>query len=98
MSIRRMFTTVSLMVAFAVQGLLAAPPASAFTVYSDLSYGPAPGVDNLLDVYVPDGPGPFPTVIVVHGGGWIDGDKLDWDSEAMDLADAGFVAVTPNFR
>lgn len=98
MSTRRLFTTITLIVAFAVQGLLAAPPASAFTVYSDLSYGPAPGVDNLLDVYVPDGPGPFPTVIVVHGGGWIDGDKLDWDSEAMDLADAGFVAVTPNFR
>lgn len=95
---RRFPTLLALLALLAAHGVQTAGPASAYTVYSDVDYGPAPGVDNLLDLYVPEGGGPFPTVIVIHGGGWIDGDKVDWAPEAIDLADAGFVAVTPNFR
>jgi acetyl esterase len=81
------------------QVLAVAPPARAFTLYSDLQYGPASGSANLLDIYVPDGAsGPYPTVLVIHGGGWIDGDKTDWASEAERLTRSGFVAVAPNYR
>jgi alpha-L-fucosidase 2 len=35
------------------------------------------GVSLELDASIPDGPGPFPTVILVHDGGWNHGDKTD---------------------
>jgi acetyl esterase/lipase len=43
--------------------------------YTDIEYGTAGGESLKLDAYVPDGPGPFPAVILVHGGGWNSGDK-----------------------
>ena len=41
----------------------------------DIEYGQADGTSLLLDASVPDGPGPFPVAILVHGGGWSIGDK-----------------------
>ncbi|MDI1318827.1 MAG: alpha/beta hydrolase [bacterium] len=42
---------------------------------SDVEYGRADGAPLLLDVNIPDGAGPFPVAILVHGGGWSRGDK-----------------------
>ncbi len=42
---------------------------------ADIKYGRASGESLLLDAHVPDGDGPFPVVIMVHGGGWSSGDK-----------------------
>jgi pectinesterase len=44
-------------------------------IRKDVEYGKAEGASLLLDVCMPDGPGPFPAVILVHGGGWSSGDK-----------------------
>jgi acetyl esterase len=41
----------------------------------DIKYGEAGGKPLLLDARIPDGPGPFPAVVIVHGGGWGSGDK-----------------------
>lgn len=41
----------------------------------DVEYGQAGGDRLLLDAQVPEGDGPFPVVILVHGGGWRRGDK-----------------------
>ena len=41
----------------------------------DVQYGVAEGRKLLLDAHVPEGRGPFPTLIIVHGGGWTAGDK-----------------------
>jgi alpha-L-fucosidase 2 len=48
--------------------------ASAETL-KDLEYGQADGVSLRMDAHIPDGPGPFPAVIIVHGGGWVRGDR-----------------------
>ncbi len=45
----------------------------------DVEYGRAGGQSLRLDVSVPEGPGPFPMVILVHGGGWDGGDKAGSD-------------------
>ncbi|HTX64453.1 MAG TPA: family 43 glycosylhydrolase [Opitutaceae bacterium] len=57
----------------------------------DVEYGQVDGVSLRLDVNVPDGPGPFPVAILVHGGGWSHGDKAGSDHPG-DSAD-----VTPWF-
>ncbi len=41
----------------------------------DIEYGTAGGEALLLDAHVPDGAGPFPIAILIHGGGWSGGDK-----------------------
>jgi acetyl esterase/lipase len=38
-----------------------------------------------MDAYLPEGPGPFPAVIVVHGGGWEAGDKVTYVSPVLAL-------------
>jgi acetyl esterase/lipase len=49
--------------------------------------------------------GPRPAVVIIHGGGWREGDKSSFASRKykvpgniIDFADLGFVAVTINYR
>ena len=42
---------------------------------TNIVYGVAGTNRLLLDASVPEGAGPFPVGIVVHGGGWSSGDK-----------------------
>jgi pectinesterase len=41
----------------------------------DREYGEAGGQELLLDAHVPAGEGNFPVVLIVHGGGWMSGDR-----------------------
>lgn len=41
----------------------------------DIQYGEAHGQKLFLDAHVPAGHGPFPVLLIVHGGGWMTGDK-----------------------
>ncbi len=51
-----------------------------------------------LDVYVPEGAGPHPAILAVHGGSWRSGTKLHWFRHARKMARAGFVVVAINYR
>ncbi len=57
---------------------------------SNLEYGKAAGEKLLLDAHVPDGEGKFPVAIIVHGGGWSNGDK---ETDIVPL----FAPVATNF-
>lgn len=55
--------------------LLAAAAAGPYQVTPDIEFS-APGGESLkLDAHIPEGKGPFPAVILVHGGGWTAGHK-----------------------
>ncbi|MDT9688914.1 alpha/beta hydrolase [Streptomyces sp. P9(2023)] len=44
--------------------------------FEGVTYATTPGYrPRLLDVQVPSGEGPFPAVVWIHGGGWLDGDR-----------------------
>jgi acetyl esterase len=65
----------------------------------DVTYGIATGEDLKLDLDVPDGAGPFPVCILVHGGGFVRGDKQkQFKPLFAPLKDAGFAWVTINYR
>jgi len=53
-----------------------------------------------LPVYVtkPHGKGPWPTVVLVHGGPWVRGWDWRWDGESEFLASRGYLVVKPEFR
>jgi acetyl esterase/lipase len=50
------------------------------------------------DVYVPRGEGPFPGVLVVHGGAWRMGNRAQLAGVAHLLAEHGFTAVAISYR
>ncbi|MEE2826940.1 MAG: alpha/beta hydrolase [Planctomycetota bacterium] len=51
-----------------------------------------------LDVYEPEGEGPFPAVLAIHGGAWRSGSKITMLRHAWKLASAGYVVVAINYR
>ncbi len=51
-----------------------------------------------LDAYLPKGDGPFPAVLVVHGGAWRFGSKVQLAGYAIALANRGFAAFAINYR
>lgn len=51
-----------------------------------------------LDLYRPAGSGPWPAVIVVHGGGWETGDRFMERPFAKQLAARGYVTAPVSYR
>jgi acetyl esterase/lipase len=53
-----------------------------------------------LDIYLPEkGDGPFPTIIVLHGGGWAGGDKARGTIVSiLKAVDRGYAVVSMNYR
>lgn len=61
------------------------------------------GREEKLDLYLPPesaGDGPFPAVLIVHGGGWHGGDKAAGreNNIGTELAKAGYVCASINYR
>lgn len=67
--------------------------------WNDIVYQRPAGQPLLMDAFLPGGPGPFPAVIVVHGGGWEAGDKHTYVSPILDvLSQSGFVSFSIDYR
>ena len=70
-----------------------------YSVQRDRTYTPSGWPQPLFaDVYIPEGAGPFPAVLVVHGGGWQSGDRAQVESIARRIARRGYVAVNITYR
>ncbi len=69
-------------------------------VIRDVPYVERPSGPVTCDVYLPEGAGPFPAVLLVHGGAWKEGngDKTQLFFVANRLANEGFVTVAINYR
>ncbi len=50
------------------------------------------------DLYRPYDEATYPLVIMIHGGGWSSGDKSHVQDHAREMAQAGFVALSINYR
>ena len=65
----------------------------------DIEYARVEGVALTMDASLPDGKGPFPTAILVHGGGFVAGDKQQYIIYLFQpLTDAHFVWFSINYR
>jgi acetyl esterase/lipase len=65
----------------------------------DIPYVPEPSNrKQRLDVVVPEGDGPFPVLVYVHGGGFISMDKKQYRRVAKSFAAAGHVVFNVNYR
>lgn len=68
-------------------------------VFSDLVYASLSPFQK-LDLYVPEGKGPFPLVIIIHGGGFKKGDKTGIASlnKIKYLLKENYASVSINYR
>ena len=76
----------------------AIPFPEGITQCRNISYG-SHGKWNLLDVYYSDGTtAPLPTIVSIHGGGYVYGSKEIYRRYGMDMARRGFAFVNFNYR
>src|SRR5438067_5341204 len=64
----------------------------------DVVYRRDGSVEWLARVYEPQGPGPFPAVLEIHGGAWNNNDRLQNAPLDEALAASGLVVVAVDFR
>ena len=69
-----------------------------YDLAKDVAYVERSGKPILSDLYVPKGEGPFPAVLVVHGGAWRSGNKMQLATFAERLAQNGYTAVAISYR
>jgi len=69
-------------------------------IWHDLAYTSDNDFNRSLDVYAPEhlsGPKP-PIIVLIHGGGWIGGDKNAFGGGAMEFARRGYIAASLSYR
>ena len=76
----------------------AATLASGYRVLPNIVYETTNGYENRLDLYLPKGNGPFPTVVFTHGGGWVGGTKEGAVLQTVPYLEKGFAVVNVEYR
>ena len=66
----------------------AVPPSTSTSIIGSLG----------ADIRVPSGEGPFPVVVLVHGGGWVAGDPSSMSALAAYLTENGFLTVNTPYK
>ncbi len=70
-----------------------------YEVETNIVYHTANNYQNKLDVYRPANVSePTPVVVVIHGGGWVEGTKEERVLEMMPYLQMGFAAVNVEYR
>jgi acetyl esterase/lipase len=72
--------------------------ADAIVFENDIEYSNPDDQHLQIDMARPDGDGPYPTVICIHGGGFRAGNRQGYDGLIKKLAKHGYVAITVEYR
>ncbi|NQT15360.1 MAG: alpha/beta hydrolase [Planctomycetes bacterium] len=67
-------------------------------VEEDITYGKAGDIELKLDLARPEGDGPFPAIVFIHGGGWHQGNREGYRGQIQEAAKRGYVAATISYR
>jgi gluconolactonase len=68
------------------------------TQWLDLTYAEYGPRKMLADLFMPKGKGPFPAALIIHGGGWIKGDKMKFRAMGLEMANRGYVSMAIDYR
>jgi acetyl esterase/lipase len=67
------------------------------TTFTNVAYATT-STTQTMDIYMPSGVGPFPVVVLIHGGAFMMGSKSDESANCAALTSQGYVAVSINYR
>ena len=69
------------------------------TTSYDVPFTTAGGAELRIDIAQPAmGDGPFPAILVIHGGAWHEGGREENHRYLLELARRGYVAASPQYR
>ncbi len=74
------------------------PPEKVAHYHRDVVWASPGGRDLRLDVSAPEGDGPFPVLVWIHGGGWEQFSKEANEGLARYITNRGYVVVNGNYR
>ena len=72
--------------------------ANATRLESNITYLKASNWEGQLDVYVPRTAGPHPTLLHIHGGGWVGGSRESVQLRLLPYVEMGFAVVNISYR
>jgi acetyl esterase/lipase len=67
-------------------------------IEENVTYGKAGDTELKLDLARPQGNGPFPAIVFIHGGGWSGGNRQMYRGQIQEAAQRGYVAATISYR
>jgi acetyl esterase/lipase len=67
-------------------------------VEENITYGKAGDTELKLDLARPQGDGPFPAIVFIHGGAWYQGTRQGYRGQIQEAAKRGYVAATISYR
>ncbi|MCW3995240.1 MAG: alpha/beta hydrolase [Candidatus Bathyarchaeota archaeon] len=67
------------------------------TIQNGVSYSKDASPYRVMDIYIPEGEGPFPAIIYVHGGGWSRGSRADFSETALFYAKRGIAGFSIDY-
>jgi acetyl esterase/lipase len=95
--IRRFGLLAVFLAATRTPALLAGDPT--VTTSYDVPFTTAGGTELRIDIAQPAmGDGPYPAVLVIHGGAWHEGGREENHRYLLELARRGYVAASPQYR
>ncbi len=74
------------------------PETTTFTEADDVPYADNGDPDHMMTVYAPDGDGPFPALVVIHGGAWRAGSRHHVRFEGRRYARRGIAAFSIDYQ
>ncbi len=95
----RTLTLFTIVLALAFSAAAQYPPTpgtGTFTTIEALEYANVDGKPLLLDLRIPDSPGPHPVIIYLHSGAWISGDRTG--GPAIRQASRGYAVASIEYR
>jgi acetyl esterase/lipase len=108
MAMRNRWFSLTVLGILFLSGTLPIPPCAAqepkpkadsdFVTLTDIPYTKVHDTELKLDVMMPKGDGPFPAVMVIHGGAWRAGNKRDCRFIMPEFVKRGYVAISPQYR
>lgn len=95
----KFLTAGALLTSLLISTVQAQEPVLKIETKEDLVFKKVDSQELKLDLAMPaEGDGPFPAIVVIHGGGWRGGDKASNRSTLAEMAQLGFVAISPQYR
>lgn len=87
-------------IALALTACAGSREGAGYSVTEGIRYASAPVANDerVGDFYRPDGAGPFPAVLLVHGGSWQRGSRSEMVKFARRFADAGYAVYNVDYR